>query len=258
MSRPAEATATLARAAEDFDFDGTGAPSRWMTLVASTYEDDLDVQSVYAGWLTNLSPRLSELGSLEEAIAAAKKSAGIYRRLAVEDGRLQFLSSLAGSLHLRLEQLHRLAAQGGASEAQEFIEPTHEAVEVARRVAKKWPERGFPALASSLDAAVATLVVFSRREEAVEFAQESADIYGNLVDQRRNEFLPDLAKSLTRVGKLLKGDEATRGGATAVTASGRNKTSVSFRAPRSSTRPCGVFSGSNGLLTRHWQSRRGA
>ena len=55
-----------------------------------------------------------------------------------------------------------------------------------------------------MDAAVATLVVFSRREEAVEFAQESADIYGNLVDQRRNEFLPDLAKSLTRVGKLLK------------------------------------------------------
>jgi tetratricopeptide (TPR) repeat protein len=200
-SAPAKAIETLARAAEDFDFDGDGAPSGWVTLVARAHNDDLDVQSVYAEWLARLSERSSAGDKNEDALQAAREAVEIFRRLAVGDDR--FLGSLAQVLHQVLAQLHKLAARGRLVDVQEFVEPIYEVVEVARRVASKWPKHGVLAFARSLEAASSSLIVLERRDDAIGFAEEAASIYGGLVDDGRIEFLSDLARSLTTAGTLL-------------------------------------------------------
>ena len=148
--------------------------------------------------LNNLGAILSELGRLEEALAAAQEAAGVYRELARTRPEA-FLPGLAMSLNnlgSRLSGLGRL---------EEALAAAQEAVSIRRELARTRPQAFLPDLAGSLNNLSVFLSGLGRREEALAAAQEAAGVYRELARTRPEAFLPGLAGSLNNLGNILSG-----------------------------------------------------
>ncbi len=153
-------------------------------------------RSKRAGWLADLSNRLSDLGRREEALAAIEEATGIYRQLA-EARPDEFLPDLAGSLNNRASCLSDLGRREDALAAIE------EATGIYRQLAEARPDEFLPDLAGSLNNRASGLSDLGRREEALAAIEEAMGIYRRLAEARPDEFLPDLALLLNnRAGFL--------------------------------------------------------
>ena len=146
-----------------------------------------------AARINTLGIRLSNLGRLEEALAASQEAVDIYRRLA-QTRPDAFLPDLGMSLNnfcIRLSNLGR---------REEALAASLEAVDIRRRLAQTRPDAFLPNLASSLNNSGAVLSDLGRREEALAASQEAVDIYRRLVQMRPDAFLSNLADSLNNLG----------------------------------------------------------
>ena len=150
-----------------------------------------------AGWLTDLSGRLAELGRQEEALAAIEQATGIYR---------QFLPKAAISLN---SQSMRLADLGRRAEALAAIE---EAVSIYRPLAEKLPDTHQPNLAAILHTQSYRLAELGQHDEALAAIEEAVSIYQLLAEKFPDTYQPDLAAILNsqsmRLADLGRHDEA--------------------------------------------------
>ncbi|MFJ3673831.1 tetratricopeptide repeat protein, partial [Streptomyces sp. NPDC090106] len=164
--------------------------------------------------LNNLSVRLGELGSREEALEAISEAVVVYRRLA-EQRPDAFLPNLASSLNNLSVDLGELGSREKALEA------SAEAVTIQRRLAEQRPDAFLPDLAMSLNNLSVRLGELGSREEALEAISEAVVVYRRLAEQRPDAFLPNLASGLNnlsiRLGELGSREKALEASAEAVT-----------------------------------------
>ncbi len=155
------------------------------------------IRSVAAAAMHQFGIRLSALGNQEEALAASREAADIYRRLAGTRPD-DFLPRLAGSLNnlgIRLSNLGR---------REEALTAAREATDIRRRLAKSRPDEVFLlGLAGNLNNLGAMFSALGRREEALAAASETADLYRRLAVARPDAFLPYLATSVNNLGNRL-------------------------------------------------------
>ena len=149
-----------------------------------------------AGWLNDLSIRLSGLGRREEALAAIEEAVTGYRELA-RTRPDAFLPDLAMSLN---NQSNRLSDLGRREEALAAIE---EAVTGYRELARTRPDAFLPDLAGALNNQSLRLSDLGRREEALAAIEEAVTGYRELARTRPDAFLPDLAGALNNQSNRL-------------------------------------------------------
>ena len=124
-----------------------------------------------AGWLVDLSNRLSGLGRLEEALAAIEEAVTTYRQLA-QARPDAFLPGLAMSLN---NQSACLSDLGRREEALAAIE---QAVTVYRGLAQARPDAFLPDLAMSLNNLADILSQLNRHNEASAIRREGISALG--------------------------------------------------------------------------------
>jgi hypothetical protein len=153
-------------------------------------------RSLAAGALNKVGVRLKTVGRLEEALAAGREVAAVFRRLA--DARPDaFLPDLAMSLS-------NLGAMNSAlGRLEEALAASREAADILRRLADARPDAFLPDLANSLNTLGSVLSNLGRLEEALAASREAVDIRRPLADARPDAFLPDLAMSLNNLGTML-------------------------------------------------------
>jgi tetratricopeptide (TPR) repeat protein len=143
-----------------------------------------------ASALGSISSRYREVGKRKEAFWPGEESAGIYRKLSVENRA--FLPDLASSLNNLGVFLSELGRR------QEALGPAEEGTGIYRELSEE--NRAFlPDLAGSLNNLGVRYSELGRRQEALEPTQEAAGIYRELSVENR-AFLPDLASSLNNLG----------------------------------------------------------
>lgn len=185
-------------------------------------------RSYHARSFLNLGNMHSDLGHNAEALEATKKAVALYRRL-VEQSPREYTIDLAGSLNnlgnrLRIlgqntaaleaaqestELYHQVGApfilglrlnqavmQTELGQTEAALETIQEAVNVTRSLAEQRPDIFLPDLALGLNYFAATL---NDQDAALQANQEAVSIYRYLANNRQ-EFLPDLAKSLNNLG----------------------------------------------------------
>ena len=149
-----------------------------------------------AGRLSNLSVRLADLGRREDALAAIREAAGIYRELAAARPNT-FRPDLARSLN-------NLAAElAGLGRREDALAAIREAAGICRELAAARPDVFRPDLAMSLTNLSNMLGDLGRREDALAAIREAAGIYRELAAARPDVFRPDLAMSLTNLSSGL-------------------------------------------------------
>jgi tetratricopeptide (TPR) repeat protein len=151
------------------------------------------VRSMAAAALNQAGMRLSALGNQEEALAAWREAADIYRRL-TETRPDEFLPHLAGSLKNLLNRLSNLGRR------EEALAVASETAEVYRRLAEARPDAFLPDLAMHLNNLGNRRAELGRREEALPAVSEAVGIYRRLAEARPDVFLPGLARSLNNLG----------------------------------------------------------
>ena len=170
-------------------------------LVTKTWKAKL--QSLPAGekterakLLNDLGVSLSALGRREDALAAAKDAAEIYRTL-TQSNQQTFLPDLARSLNnlgLILSELGR---------RDDALATTKDAAEIYRTLTQSNPQAFLPDLARSLNNLGLILSGLGRRGDALAAAEDAANIYRNLARSNPQAFLPDLARSLNTLSTCL-------------------------------------------------------
>ena len=149
-----------------------------------------------AGWLNNLSVRLSALGRREAALTAIEEAVAIRRDLAAARPDA-FRPDLASSLN---NLSNRLAALGRREAALAAIE---DAVDLHRALAAARPDAFRPDLAVSLNNLSVQLSNLGRREAALAAIEEAVAIRRDLATARPDAFRPDLAGSLNNLSNRL-------------------------------------------------------
>ena len=149
-----------------------------------------------AAALNNLSMSLSELGRLQEALAAIREAAELDRELAA--ARPDTLRPhLADSL---TNLSSRLSEHGRHDEA---LAPIQEAVSIRRKLAATSPDAFRPVLATSLENLANLLYRQGRLGDALAPIQEAVSIRRKLAAAHPDAFRPALTKSLTNLSQHL-------------------------------------------------------
>ena len=128
-------------------------------------------------------------GALDEAKAAWREAAELYRALAAQRPDA-FRPNLAASLSNLANMLSDLGEREAALAA------AREAVELRRALAAQRPDAFRPDLAMSLNNLANRLSDLGEREAALAAAREAAELYRALAAQRPDTFRPNLATSL--------------------------------------------------------------
>ena len=186
---------TLVRIADTSPYPSLALAAPTAAILQRLADDSSDGRE-RAGWLVDLSNRLSALGRREQALAVIEEAAGIYRQLA-QARPDAFLPDLAMSLN---NQSNRLSDLGRREEALAVIE---EAVTIRRQLAQARPDAFLPDLAGSLNNQSTFLSALGRREQALAAIEEAAGIYRQLAQARPDAFLPDLATALNNQSAFL-------------------------------------------------------
>lgn len=174
--------------------DALPYPSRALAETGAVVTRTLAEQAVNdpsrrAGWLGRLDSWLSDLGRLEEALAASGEAVTIYRWL-VQDCLGAFVPELARSLgnqSVRLLALGRLEKAGHASD---------EALASYRRLTQDSPDASMPDLAVFLSNRSALLANLGQQEQALAASGEAVTIYRRLAQENSDAFMPGLARAL--------------------------------------------------------------
>ena len=166
--------------------------------LARENSDDVHIRTAYSQSLDTLSNRLSEVGRREEALAAAREAADLYRELAAERPDA-FRPNLAMSLNNLSGRL------SGVGRREEALAAAREAADLYRELAAERPDAFRPNLAMSLNNLSGRLSGVGRREEALAAAREAADLYRELAAERPDAFRPNLAMSLNNLSGRLSG-----------------------------------------------------
>ena len=176
------------------------------TVVLQRLADSSSDQSERAGWLAELSVRLSDLGRREEALAASDEAVahppparrGPPRRLPPRPGHVA-------------EQPVRPPGRtwgGGRRPWPRSRKPSP----IRRQLAEARPDAFLPDLATSLNNLSDRLSDLGRREEALAAIEEAVAIRRQLAEARPDAFLPDLAMSLNNQSEPPGGPGAAGGG----------------------------------------------
>jgi tetratricopeptide (TPR) repeat protein len=149
----------------------------------------------YAASLNIMSIVLGDLGQHSEALQSALDAVRIRRKLSDND-HVTFGPKLASSLiNLGLQY-------GRQGEIDSALKVTNEAVDIRRKFAKDGTySRG---LALALNNLAVQLTWAGDTQQALEKIQEAVEIWRNLVSLRPDRFLPDLARSLQNLGRILR------------------------------------------------------
>ena len=165
-------------------------------LRAAVSQDPEAFTPALASALNNLANRLSALGRLEDALAAAEAAVTLHRALA--DARPDaFTPALATSLNTLAACLSDLGRREDALAAAEA------AVTLYRALADAQPDAFTPALATSLNTLANRLSDLGRREDALAAAEEAVTLSRDLVAARPDAFTPDLAGALNNLANHL-------------------------------------------------------
>ncbi|MBW4093536.1 MAG: tetratricopeptide repeat protein [Proteobacteria bacterium] len=155
-----------------------------------------DLLPLLAGWLNNLSIRLSALGRRETALAVIEEAVAIYRTFTAEQANA-FRSDLAVSLNNRSNNLSALGRREAA------LPPIEEAVAITRALAVERPDPFRRDLAISLTNLSARLSDLGQPEAALAAVEEAGTIYRTLAAARPDASRPDLALSLCNQSNCL-------------------------------------------------------
>ncbi|HEX5717153.1 MAG TPA: tetratricopeptide repeat protein [Thermoanaerobaculia bacterium] len=156
-------------------------------------EDD---KARLAGFINNLSNRLSDLGRREEALAAALESVDVYRELSQSrpDAFRPYLATSLNNLSIHLSALGR---------REEALEAVQASVTIRRELSQSHPDAFRPDLALSLNNLSNYLSELGLGEEALAAVQESVAVYRELAQSRPDAFRPYLAASLNNLSGSL-------------------------------------------------------
>ena len=205
-----QAAATIIRTAQDFAPAGYEAPLTWLDSLINRVPADrhelmmiadalpeasvalaplaVKLQTIitkfsaerrqeephdHASSLLRLAARLSQVGRFEEALAAAKEAADLYRALGAQapDAYTPALAGALISLANRLSEVGQPEAALGAAQ---------EAAGLYRGLVKQAPGTYRPTLAAALVTLANSLSAVGQREAALAPAQEAADLYREL------------------------------------------------------------------------------
>ncbi|GAA2121998.1 hypothetical protein GCM10009759_72210 [Kitasatospora saccharophila] len=192
LSRHASALAAVGRSGE-----ALAAAREVVDLTRALAADRPDAHLPHlAGVLANLAIQLRAVGEHRETLAAVTESVALWRRVAAARPDAH-LPDLAGSLNtLSLE----LAEAGEPAEA---LATAREAVDISRRLASIQPAVHTRLLAGSL--INLSIHLAGRPDEELAAAAEAVRLWRQLAATRPEECLPDLAMSLDRLFRALKG-----------------------------------------------------
>jgi tetratricopeptide (TPR) repeat protein len=149
-----------------------------------------------AGWLNNLSQRLSDLGRREEALAAIEEAVELYRVLAAARP-----DAFRPNLALSLNNLSN--AVSAFDRGVEALAAIEEAVAIRRELAAARPDAFCPDLAESLSNLSGRSAALGQREEALAAIEEAVELYRALAKARPDAFRPKLAASLNNLSNAL-------------------------------------------------------
>ena len=153
----------------------------------STYLNEL------ARLKNNLGNRLSDLGQIEDALAANSEAVDIRRSLVALEPEV-YQSELAMSLN---NLGNRLSESGQRKDA---LAVTAEAVTLYRSLVVTWPDNFRSELAASLNNMVPKLIDLGRIDDALAAISEAVELYRSLAADRTHVFRSDLAMSLNNLG----------------------------------------------------------
>ncbi|MGP9820594.1 tetratricopeptide repeat protein [Salinarimonas sp. NSM] len=158
--------------------------------------DDLNERGRAAGWINNLSVRLSDLGRREDALAAAEEAAASYRGLAAERPGA-FMPVLAGVL----KNIATFRSDLGRRE--DALAAAKEATVLYRGLDSAQPGRFTSDVAGALSNLASRLSDLGDFENAFTVAEEAASLYRTLAAARPGAFELDYAIALTNLALRL-------------------------------------------------------
>ena len=153
-------------------------------------------RSLLAAVLNDYAVGLTDLGRVDEALAAFNETVQTYRELAA-DRPDAFHPNLAMSLNNLSNQL---SEQG---QHQEALANVREATQIFRELAADRPDALRPDLASSLNNLSNRLSEQGQHQDALANVREATQIYRELAAERPDTFRPDLASSLHNLSNQL-------------------------------------------------------